>query len=321
MSIFLKYHIMNLQQLEYIVAVEQFKNFSRAAEYCHVTQATLSAMVKKLEEELELTIFDRKANPIIPTDSGKIILEEAKKILLHSQLMRDKAKSIQGKIAGKLKLGIIPTIAGSLLPKIIRLITTNHPELKLEIHEITTQNIIKQLKDGQIDAGILATPLDEDAIEENILYYEALMVYGNFDAAKQYLMPEEIRENKIWMLEEGHCLREQFINICNLKKKENQPKNLKFEAGSFETLLAMVDEFDGLTLIPELYYQTLSEEKKKKVRNFIAPIPVREVSMVFYRPFAKLRIINTISEEISALISKDLISGSYKKSELAIAKI
>jgi LysR family hydrogen peroxide-inducible transcriptional activator len=106
-----------------------------------------------------------------------------------------------------------------------------------------------------------------------------------------------------------------------LKKKEKLPKNLKFEAGSFETLLSMVDEFNGLTLIPELYYQTLSEEKKKKVRNFKSPIPVREVSMVYYRPFAKLRIINTLSKEISALIAQNLISGQFKKSELAIAKI
>ena len=312
---------MNLQQLEYILAVEQFKNFSRAAEHCNVTQATLSAMVKKLEEELELTIFDRKATPILATDSGLIILEEAKKVLLHAQLLRDKAFSINGKIAGKLKIGIIPTIAGTLLPKITRLILDKHPELEIEIQEITTQNIIKQLRDGHIDAGILATPLNIDDIEENILYYEALMVYGNFDEEKQYLMPEEIRENKIWLLEEGHCLRVQFINLCHLKKKEKLPKNLKFEAGSFETLLSMVDEFNGLTLIPELYYQTLSEEKKKKVRNFKSPIPVREVSMVYYRPFAKLRIINTLSKEISALIAQNLISGQFKKSELAIAKI
>jgi LysR family hydrogen peroxide-inducible transcriptional activator len=312
---------MNLHQLEYILAVEQFKNFSRAADYCNVTQATLSAMVKKLEDELELTIFDRKASPIIATDSGLIILEEAKKVLLHAQLLRDKANAIQGKIAGNLKIGIIPTIAGSLLPRITRLILDNHPELSIEIHEITTQNIIRQLKEGHIDAGILATPLNIEDIEENILYYETLMVYGNLEEEKQYLMPEEIRENKIWLLEEGHCLREQFINLCHLKKKGKLPKNLKFEAGSFETLLPMVDEFNGLTLIPELYYQSLSEEKKKKVRNFKAPIPVREVSMVYYRPFAKLRIINTLSKEISELISKDLISGHYKKSDLAIAKI
>jgi LysR family hydrogen peroxide-inducible transcriptional activator len=312
---------MNLQQLEYIIAVDQFKNFSRAAEYCHVTQATLSAMVKKLEEELEIIIFDRKGNPIVTTDSGHIILDEARKVLLHSQLMRDKAKAIQGKIGGRVKLGIIPTIAGSLLPKIIRHLLLAHPDLKIEIMELTTHNIIKQLKEGQLDAGILATPLNIEEIEENILYYEALMVYGNFSEEKQFLMPEEIRENKIWLLEEGHCLREQFINLCHLKKKDNLPKNLKFEAGSFETLLSMVDEFDGLTLIPELYYQTLSDEKKQKVRQFKAPIPVREVSLVYFRPFAKQRIIKTLTEEISKIVSADLISNGYKKSELVIARI
>ncbi len=312
---------MNLQQLEYIVAVDQFRNFSRAAEYCNITQATLSAMVKKLEDEIGIILFDRKNSPVITTDSGILIIEEAKKALLHVELLKDKAKDIQGKVSGLFKLGVIPTIAGSLLPKIIKIFIEKYPDLKIEIHEVTTQNILKQLKEGQLDAGILATPLQEVDIEENVLYYEALLVYGNFDKENEYLMPEEIKENRIWLLEEGHCLRDQFVNICHLKKKDTFPDNLKFEAGSFETLLNMVDEFDGLTLIPELYFNSLSEEKKRKVRNFKVPIPVREVSMVFYRPFAKQRIIDTLSKEISDFISPLLMSKNYKNSELSIAKI
>ena len=312
---------MNLQQLEYIIAVDQFKNFSRAADYCHITQATLSAMVKKLEEELEIVIFNRSSNPISTTDSGALIIEEAKKVVLHSQLLIDKAKSIHGKVAGKVKIGIIPTIAGSLLPKIISKLVHSFPDLEIEIQELTTQNIIKLLQNGQIDAGILATPLNVAELEENILYYETLMVYGNFEEDKQYIMPEEIKDNKIWLLEEGHCLRDQFIKFCHLKKFNNLPKNLKFEAGSFETLLSMVDDFGGLTLIPEMYYQTLSEEKKNRVRNFISPVPVREVSLVYYPPFAKNRIIASLSSKIKEIVAPGLLSKNYKNSDLVIAKI
>ena len=312
---------MNLQQLEYIIAVDQFKNFSRAADYCHITQATLSAMVKKLEEELEIVIFNRSTNPISTTDSGSLIIEEAKKVVLHSQLLLDKAKSIQGKVSGKVKIGIIPTIAGSLLPKIISKLVFSFPDLEIEIQELTTQNIIKQLQNGQLDAGILATPLNVAELEENILYYETLMVYGNFEEDKQYIMPEEIKENKIWLLEEGHCLRDQFVKLCHLKKFNDFPSNLKFEAGSFETLLSMVDEFEGMTLIPELYYQTLSEEKKKKVRNFKRPFPVREVSLVYYPPFAKNRIIESLSAKIREIVVPELLSKNYKNSDLVIAKI
>jgi LysR family hydrogen peroxide-inducible transcriptional activator len=312
---------MNFNQLEYIIAVDRYKNFSRAADACHITQATLSAMVKKLEEELDINIFDRKTNPISTTDAGQIIIDAAKKVLIQVQLLSDKAKNIKGKIAGRIRIGIIPTIAGSLLPKIIMPIMEKYPDLELEIHEITTQNIVKQLTTGQIDIGILATPLNIEELEENILYYEALMVYGNFEEDKQYIMPEEIREHKIWLLEEGNCLRDQFIKLCHLKKNNQLPHNLKFEASSFESLLCMVDNFSGLTLIPELYYQTLSEEKKKKVRNFKSPVPVREVSLVFYPPYAKHKIIEVLTAEIKGIVNKNLISNNYKKTELVIAKM
>ncbi len=311
---------MNIQQLEYIVAIDRFKNFTRAAEYCHVTQATLSAMVKKLEEELEVVLFDRKATPVITTDIGSVIISDAQKIVLYSNLLKEKAKKVNTTIEGKIKIGIIPTIASTLLPKIIKPLLTKYPKLSVEVLEITTTNLIKQLKEGSVDVGILATPLHQEEIEEEILYYEMLMVYGNTGRNKKYLVPEEIKKHKLWLLEEGHCLREQFVKLCSLKKKEIQPNNLSFEANSFDTLLNMVDAFGGLTLIPELYYQSLSSEKKKQVLFFKSPVPVREVSLVYFRPFAKQRIIQALGTLIREKISPDLLSNQYKKSELTIAK-
>lgn len=312
---------MNIRQLEYVLAVDKFRNFSRAAEYCHVTQATLSAMIKKLEDQLDIVIFDRKSNPILTTEEGKEILEEAEKIIQHANLLVDRATSMKGKVEGEIKIGIIPTIAGCLLPKIIRPLMEEFPRLKLEFKEITTENILHQLKTGQLDAGIVATPLSDKDIEENILFYEALMVYGDRDQDKRFMMPDEIKEHKIWMLEEGHCLREQFIKLCSLRKKDILPENLKFQANSFETLLNLVDEFGGLTLIPELYFNLISEEKKKKVTFFNQPIPVREVSMVYFRPYARTRTINAISSLITRQIKGTLLADTYKNSELAIAAI
>lgn len=312
---------MNIHQLEYIIAIDRFKSFTKAAEHCHVTQATLSAMVKKLEEELNVIIFDRKQNPILTTDIGITIINEAQIITSHSYILKEKVKKGNTIIEGKIKIGIIPTIANSLLPKVIKKIIVAYPKLHLEIIEITTSNILKQLKEGTIDVGIMATPSTDEEIEEELLYYETLLVYGAISKKKKYLIPEEIKDHKIWLLEEGHCLREQFINLCSLKKKDIFPNNFSFEANSFDTLLNMVDEFGGLTLIPELYYQTLPTSKKKKVSFFNSPVPVREVSMVYFRPYAKKRIILAVTDLIKSVITKTLITNNYKNKDLTIVEI
>jgi len=312
---------MNFQQLEYIVAVDRFKNFTRAADHCNVTQATLSAMVRKLEEELNIVIFDRKASPIITTDIGQAIIDESKIILAHVEQIRENASSVHTRIEGKIRIGVIPTIANSLLPRIITPIMQDFPKLAVEIHEVTTNGIIRQLREGTIDVGILATPAAEGDIEEEILYYEALMVYGDVDRRTRYLLPEEIRDQKVWLLEKGHCLRDQFVNICGLKRKDLIPHNLSFEANSFDTLLNMVDRFGGLTLIPELYYQDLPKEKKQKVHPFRSPVPVREVTLVYYRPFAKQRIITVLVDLIRKTIRPDLQTRKLKKADQVIARV
>lgn len=312
---------MNIQQLEYIVAVDQFKNFSKAADHCYITQATLSTMIKKLEEELNVVIFDRKNNPVMTTDEGKGIIEQAVKILQETYKLKEIAKNNIHEISGTIKIGIIPTIASSLLPIVLMPLLQKFPDLMIEMYEITTNNILKQLKEGTIDMGILATPLETEEIEEEILYYETLMVYGALNNDTQFIIPEDIKKDKIWLLEEGNCLRNQVINLCSLRKKEDMPLNLKFDAHSFGTLLNMVDQLGGLTLIPELYYQSMNESRKEKVKFFKSPIPVREVSIVFYRPFAKKNTIEAIAQVIRSLVQPLLMTNQYKNSELDIVKI
>lgn len=312
---------MNLQQLEYIVAVDKFKNFTRAADHSNVTQATLSAMVKKLEEELGVMIFDRKSTPLRTTEAGLEIVEEARVVAAHCEKIRVKAKGGKGKIEGRIRIGVIPTIANSLLPKIIKPLLEKYPRLYIEVVEVTTQNIYRQLREGSLDVGIIGTPNTDADIGEEILYYEALMVYGDVDKKMSYIIPDEIRNNKIWLWEEGHCLREQFVNLCSLRKKDLKPNNLSFDANSFDTILNMVDEFGGLTLIPELYYQSLPKARKNKVHYFKSPVPVREVSLIYYKPYARERQIKAIGEFIHGRIKPGLVSGQYKNRELFILGI
>lgn len=309
---------MNLQQLEYIIALDRTRSFSKAAEMCFVTQATLSTMVKRLEEELEVVIFDRKSNPIVTTDCGQDIIDVAKKVVFHTNQIRNLAFQVKGKIEGQISVGVIPTIANSLLEIIIKPLISKYPDLQLKVIEITTDNILRQLKEGSIDAGIIATsPRHLEDFEAEILYYEELLLFGNTDKQRKFFMPEEVVKNKIWLLEEGHCLRDQIISLCSLKQKKTN-ENFQFEANSLETLLNMVDNFGGLTLVPELYVKQMTRERREKVIAFKAPHPVREVSLIYYRPYAKYRLTQLLSGEIRTLVKPLLSTVNIKNSEQVI---
>jgi LysR family transcriptional regulator, hydrogen peroxide-inducible genes activator len=312
---------MNLQQLEYIIALDKYKSFGKAAESCFITQATLSTMVKKLEEELELVLFDRKTSPIITTECGKEIVQEAQKIVGHSYRLKQIASSIKGIVEGELRIGVIPTVAGNLLHRILPKLLEKYPNLTLTLEEITTENIIQKLKNGELDAGLLSTPLKNNDLEETILYYEKLMVYGSVEQLNtQFVSPKDIQNEKIWLLETGNCLTNQIINVCALNTKKIN-NHLNFQPNSFESLLNIVDSLHGLTLIPELYYADLSENRKKRVREFTPPYPVREISLVYNRPYAKIKLIEAVTEEIINIISPQLMTHQLKNSEMMIAKI
>lgn len=312
---------MNFQQLEYIVAVDRLKHFLNAAESCGVTQATLSAMVKKLETELDIIIFDRKKQPIVTTEDGLEIINRAKQILAQRDELLELGKETKDDITGTLRIGIIPTIANALLPKILSPILASYPNLNLDLLEVTTENILTKLKNDQLDAGILATPLHDEHFEENILYYESMMVYGIRDKNKKYISPQHLEGQQNWLLEEGNCFRNQSITFCKLKNKALQPTNLKFEGNSFETLLNLTDQFGGYTLIPELYYHTLPKDRQEKSLFFEKPFPVREISLVHYRSYAKKRSIDTLAEKIRTLMKGQLVTEKLKPKDLNIIGI
>jgi LysR family transcriptional regulator, hydrogen peroxide-inducible genes activator len=301
---------MNLQQLEYILAVDTHKHFSAAANKCHVTQPTLSMMIQKLEDELDVKIFDRTKQPVQTTTIGQAVIEQARMILGEVANLKNTVAQQKGTLTGELRIGIIPTIAPYLLPLFLTGFLKKHPGLKLKISELTTDQIIEKLSTQVIDAGILATPLKIPSIKELPLFYEQFLVYASQNQKlmkKKYLLADDIDVNQLWLLEEGHCLRSQVVNLCELKRKESLLQNLDYEAGSIETLKKMVDMNSGITILPELALRDLSKKQLKNIRYFKSPAPVREVSIVTYRYFVKSHLIDALKKEILAAIPTEML--------------
>lgn len=311
---------MNFQQLEYVLAVHEHKHFGLAAENCHITQATLSAMIKKLESELEILLFDRSRKPIKTTDVGLEFVEKARSIIREKEELYQFKKTTDH-LQGHLRIGIIPTVANTLLPLILPAILKENPDLKMTVSEITTEEIKQDLIMDKIDIGILATPINNNKFEEHIMYYEPMMVYGLADSKKNYISSADVKDKNIWLLEEGHCFRNQAITICEIKEKAMATSNLNFKGSSFDTLLNLTDKFGGFTLLPELYYKDLPIEKQAKTKHFQKPVPVREISMITYRQFAKNKTIDYLSTLIQASVNDLLTTKKYKNKDLDIIGI
>ncbi|UAY50943.1 hydrogen peroxide-inducible genes activator [Ferruginibacter albus] len=292
---------MTITQLEYTVALDTYRHFAKAAEKCFVTQPTLSMMIQKLEEELGVKIFDRTKQPITPTKNGEAIILRARQILAEANHLKAFAAELKGEITGELHIGIIPTLASSLLPLFIRSFTARYPHLKIFVKEMITDEIIIKLKTNELDIGLLATPLNDALLLETHLFFEEFFVYATKSEKlpqKKYLLPKEINLNHLWLLEEGHCLRNQIFNLCELKKKNVATENLHYEAGSIETLVNLVDKHHGITIVPKLAVQNLKPAQKKNIREFANPKPVREISIVTSVNFPRKKLVENLKEEI-----------------------
>ena len=301
---------MTLTQLEYIVAVATFKSFVAAAEKCYVTQPTLSMQISKLEQELNVRIFDRNKHPITPTETGAEIVKQAKIILSEAEKIQELIQVKQGTVKGKFRLAVIPTIAPYILPKLLEAHAGLHPDLQLVVTEMQTDEIIRKLKNDEIDCGLVSTPLDENQIKEYPLFYEPLIAYfGKEEPAlkKRLIIPEDIDLKRVWMLNEGNCLRNQVINLCTKhleKLQEDRP--FRYESGNVETLRKMVDRNGGVTILPELATFEFNDDGMDFVRYFEDPEPVREVSLITNGHFVKLSVLQTLIDEILKIIPEKM---------------
>ncbi|TZF80899.1 LysR family transcriptional regulator [Pedobacter sp. BS3] len=307
---------MTLIQLEYIVAVDTYRSFVTAAEKCFVTQPTLSMQVQKLEDMLGVKLFDRSKQPVVPTEIGVEIISQARRILNESAKIKEIIAEHKGEIKGVLKVGVIPTIAPYLLPKIILNFIKKYPELQLQIWEYTTEEIVHQLKIGLLDCGILATPIGDASINEIPLFYETFVAYVSESSSlmkKKAITGKDINLNEIWLLNEGHCMRNQVINICRQQQSAEQPRKFEYNTGSVETLKRMVDLNNGITILPELSLSDLSDKQLKRVRHFKAPEPVREISIITHRNFLKRTAIQALEQEIMGIVPKHMRQAKKKE--------
>ncbi len=291
---------MTLVQLEYMVALDALKHFAKAAAHCHITQPSLSMQVQKMEQELGVQVFIR-TNPVTTTETGQIVIEQAKKILAESRMMYQLIRQEKDIVAGTLKIGIIPTLAPYLLPQFLQSFIKKYTQVRLSVHELTTENIIRQLKNGSLDAGLMATPLNVAELKETFLFNEEFVAYVSRKEKlfnKKYLLPDDIDVHNMWLLEEGHCLRSQVMNLCALQRDASIEKHFDYAAGSIETLKRFVDKNGGITLLPELATHDMNTSQKNKLRYFKSPAPVREVSLVTLKTFTKTKLITILQETI-----------------------
>jgi LysR family hydrogen peroxide-inducible transcriptional activator len=295
---------MTITQLQYVLAVAEHKNFTLAAEKCFVTQPTLSMQIQKVEEELSILIFDRSKKPIQLTDIGQKIVAQAKNIVNEADRMQDIVDIQKGFIGGEFRIGIIPTIMPTLLPMFLNNFIKKHPKVKLIIEELNTSEIIKKLNNGQLDAAIAATPLNEEKIKEIVLYYEPFMVYvPEYHAlsSKNEIEVSDLDIDEILLLQDGHCFRDGILNLCKNASVNNDSK-FKIESGSFETLLKLADEGLGITLLPYLHTLDLKEKDKVKLKHFVEPKPAREISLLFPKNELKIHIIDALRAVISGVL-------------------
>ena len=309
---------MTLQQMEYIVAVDKFRHFSKAAEYCKVTQPTLSAMIQRLEDELEVRIFDRTQQPVCPTAIGSTIISQATNILKQVDVIKETIAEEKGSISGEFHIGIIPTIAPYLLPRFFHQLEKKYPDLNFRIYEMKTAEIKEALLLNNIDAGIVATFSCMEG-EFNIfhLYYEQFYAYISTEnrlSQNNVIKTTDLTNEQLWMLDEGHCFRDQLVKFCQLKSA--QTSQLTYNLRSLDTFMRMVENGNGITFIPELAITQLNDNQKMMVKPFAIPTPTRHISIITNKNFIRNKILNAIIEEIQTSIPVEM--KSLKKTQAII---
>lgn len=300
---------MTLQQLEYIVAVDRFRHFAKAAAHCHVTQPTLSAMVQKLEEELEVRLFDRSRQPVCVTRAGAAVVAQARRVLEEAERVKGIVGEEKGSLAGPFRLGILPTIAPYLLPRFLPQTARRYPEMDVRVVEMKTEHVKRALLHGEIDAGIVAAVPGLADFREGTLFYEAFCVYvseGSRLAGSEVVRTADLRGEQLWLLDEGHCFRDQLLRFCQLKSA--QASQQAYRLGSMETFMRMVEGGRGVTFIPQLAVLQLADTQKRLVRPFAVPRPARKIELVTRPDYVRLTLLRTLVQEIRASVPKEMLA-------------
>jgi len=303
---------MTYTQLQYLVAIDTHRHFGKAADSCFVTQPTMSMQIQKLEEELEVLIFDRSKKPVEPTEIGKQIIAQARITLHEMDKITEMVSNSKGLVKGEFKVGVIPTVASTLLHRFIPEFTEKFPDVQLIIEEWQTETIIQRLKKDLLDAAIAATPLSVQGIIELPVYYEPFVAFipqNHRLHSESFVLNSELKLEDILLLNEGHCFRNSVVNLCNNafdSETGHQKKHFTLESGSFDTLVRLSKRGLGMTLIPYLTAEDLSAADKKMVKPFDYPQPSREISIIYSRTQLKINLIHSLRDVIASVVPKKL---------------
>ena len=295
---------MTIQQLEYILAVDQFRHFAKAAEYCRVTQPTLSAMIQKLEDELGVKLFDRAMQPVCPTRVGEKVIAQARAVLAQASQVKEIISEEKRSLSGTFRLAVLPTIAPYLLPRFFPQLMEKYPELDVRVTEMKTKDIRQALRDGEVDAAILASLLEDTALSEEILFYEQF--YGYVSRKDDVIRTSDITGERLWLLDEGHCFRDQLVRFCQMEAVKLH--QMAYHLGSMETFMRMVEGGKGITFVPELAVSQLSNEQKELVRPFAIPRPTRPIVLTTNKDFIRGSLLSVLKDEIRAAVPKEMLS-------------
>lgn len=295
---------MTKSQIKYILAVNKVKSFSKAANECFVTQSTLSALVAKFEQQTGILLFDRKTKPISTTAQGEQVIKHLESINREFLLLDDRVNEIKGFEAGNISIACIPTVAPYLFPLILCTLSKKYPKVNFNIYEITTELIVKEIIAGAIDIGIVSTPIANKQLNEHSLYYEDFVLYdcGNKPNDANYKVTD-IDLDRLWLLEEGHCLRNQVGKICELRQQKKINGNLIYSCGTIFSLIEMVKINKGVTLLPRLALTNKAQILTDNTYELSAPVPTREIGIITHKNFIKKRILNNLMIQIKEAVA------------------
>lgn len=309
----------SLTQLEYVLAVDTHRHFGKAAQACNVSQPTLSMQLQKLEDELGVVVFDRSKKPILPTPVGEKIITQARIVVTEFKKISFLAKQTN-EVSGLFRIGVIPTLSPYLLPLFLNRFSKSYPKVSLEIVELQTEQIVRMLERDELDAGLMATPLHTSSLQEDVICYEPFYLYAhsaNPMAQKTKIGDDDLDISQLWLLAEGHCLRNQALRLCGVKSSKSVLKNVSFESGNLETLKRMVEQNVGCTLLPYLALVGFDPKQHNSVIvEFAKPIPSREVSLVYRRLHLKETIISALYDTICKSLPPELAKLRRKHLEV-----
>jgi len=305
-----------LTQLEYITAVDTYRNFVKAAESCHVTQPTLSMQIQKLESQLGVKIFDRSRQPVLTTQIGEEIISQGRIVLSEAIKIEEIIAQMKGEVKGELRVGIIQTLAPYIVPSFAPFLIKKHPEVNLVIVETSTRELTEQLRTQQIDCALMAGPIiEEENFYSKHLFYESLVAYvhpASHYAELNSLTINDVKGKDLWLLNEGHCLRNQVISMCR-DIDFVQSGRIEYESSSLYSLMRMVDRNGGITILPKLAVKDLSDKRKESIRAFVNQIPSREIKVYTHRTYVKEKLISALAESIISVLPDSVTSKKDRR--------